>query len=233
MRKHEVELITALAEGRLADESEARALIESSPKALIAYQDQVAAIEALSKLRDRPEMTGPEKSAMQRDLWTELTAARTAPAAKKGKSATGALGYATAGIFVVAGLFAAMNVLGNSEFLQPASLETLGGSTSATSDSAAEPPEIQVDRNERLAVLSEQARSGSLTYTRSAEADDVVSAASDCLAEAGLDGYRLLGAISESGASYLIVVPPGESFDRTMPIVFVDEATCTVAHRDD
>jgi hypothetical protein len=71
MRDHEIELISALVEGRLEDESEARALIASSAELQAAYEAQKNAREALTAAGPAL-MRQDEKTALHRDLWTEL-----------------------------------------------------------------------------------------------------------------------------------------------------------------
>lgn len=71
MRDHEIELIAALVEGRLEDESEARALIESSAEARREYESQLRVRQALTGL-GAVSMTESERSALHRDVWTAL-----------------------------------------------------------------------------------------------------------------------------------------------------------------
>jgi len=76
MRDHDLELIAALVEGGLEDETEARALIESSPEARAEYEVQLRAHSALIGLGP-VKMTEPERSALHRDVWTALRSAPT------------------------------------------------------------------------------------------------------------------------------------------------------------
>jgi hypothetical protein len=72
MRDHEIELISALVEGRLDDESEARALIASSVELQAEYEAQKKAREALVAV-GAALMQPDERAALHRDLWTALT----------------------------------------------------------------------------------------------------------------------------------------------------------------
>lgn len=67
MREHEIDLIAALVEGRLEDETEARALITSSPEMRQEYQAQKLAYEALAGA-GMVRMTESERSALHRDI---------------------------------------------------------------------------------------------------------------------------------------------------------------------
>jgi len=71
MRDHELELIAALVEGRLDDETEARALIGSSTEHREEYEAQKTAYEAL-RGAGIAELTHSERSALHRDVWTAL-----------------------------------------------------------------------------------------------------------------------------------------------------------------
>jgi len=83
MNRRELELLAALAEGRLEDEREALSLVESSPEHLAEYEAQKAAVQAL---RSAPaaELTEHERAALRRDVWAALRAAP-APAASRAR----------------------------------------------------------------------------------------------------------------------------------------------------
>ena len=101
MRKNEVELIAALAEGRLEDETAARALINSSPKHRAEYEAQQTAYEALSSVPPA-NLTEHETAALHRDIWTELQA-RPLPTTVKTPWYY-RWSYAAAGLFLIIGL---------------------------------------------------------------------------------------------------------------------------------
>lgn len=71
MRDHDLELIAALAEGRLEDEAEARALIASNEEARAEYEAQKLALDALSG-PSPVSMTETERASLRRDTWSEL-----------------------------------------------------------------------------------------------------------------------------------------------------------------
>lgn len=81
MREHELELIAALVEGRLEDESEARALIDSSSELREEYEAQKLAYEALQE-SGTASLSDTERSALHRDLWTELRSGSAQPVSK-------------------------------------------------------------------------------------------------------------------------------------------------------
>ena len=106
MRDHELELIAALVEGRLEDDTEARALIGSSPEFRAEYEAQKTAYEALSTV-GTASLTETERAALRRDVWTGL---RTTPATAPSPHPW----YyrwvpALAGMFVVVGLVAVIS----------------------------------------------------------------------------------------------------------------------------
>jgi len=101
MRKNEIELIAALAEGRLEDEAAARALIDSSPTYRTEYEAQKTAYEALGSIPPA-KLTEHETAALHRDIWTELQA-RPLPATTKTPWYY-RWSYAAAGLFLVVGL---------------------------------------------------------------------------------------------------------------------------------
>lgn len=74
LRNQEIELIAGLVEGSLADESEARLLLERSSEARAEYEAQKMAYEAL---RGAPPVSlrDSERAALRRDVWTAMSAA--------------------------------------------------------------------------------------------------------------------------------------------------------------
>jgi len=71
MRKNEIELIAALAEGRLEDETAARALVDSSAAHRAEYEAHKTALEALIAIPSA-QLSEHESAALHRDVWTEL-----------------------------------------------------------------------------------------------------------------------------------------------------------------
>jgi hypothetical protein len=100
MRDHDLELIAALVEGRLEDETEARALIASSPEAREEYEAQKLAFESLRSM-GVASLTEEERAALHRDVWTEL---RTETQAKRTMPWYYRWVPVAAGLFVIIGL---------------------------------------------------------------------------------------------------------------------------------
>src|SRR5690606_41317814 len=90
MSRREIELVTALAEGILADESDARALIERSARLRSIYEEQKLAVEVLKSLAQVSLAEG-EKSDQCRDVWAALRSPETSPAPARLRPAV--LGY--------------------------------------------------------------------------------------------------------------------------------------------
>jgi hypothetical protein len=105
MRDHDLELIAALVEGRLEDETVARALIASSVEAREEYEAQKSAYQSLRSM-GTAHLTETERAALHREVWTELH--KEAPV--KGRSPW----YyrwapVAAGLFVVVGVAAVLS----------------------------------------------------------------------------------------------------------------------------
>lgn len=105
MRDHDLELIAALVEGRLEDETEARALIASSAEAREEYQAHKLAYESLRAL-GRAHLTEEERAVLHRDVWTVLRTEKTT------EKTTTPWYYrwaaVAAGLFVITGLAAVL-----------------------------------------------------------------------------------------------------------------------------
>lgn len=131
MRKNDVELIAALVEGRLEDEAEARALVASSPAHQAEYESQKLAYETLSNL-PTVELTDHERSALRRDVWTELQRQPEAAVSRSPWYLRWA--GAAASLFVLVGLVAVLTQLGGQD---DAGVETFSEIGSALDDAAA------------------------------------------------------------------------------------------------
>lgn len=258
MHDHELDLIGALVEGRLADESEARALIASSPELQAEYETQRTAYEALSSAG--PEhLTESESAALRRDLWTVLRA----EAKPKRAPWLYRLLPITAGVFVIVVVGLA---LAGDENETAASREIVGGDTASVTTTAAALAEATAgaaapttisgatDGAETTAELdsdlftaaAKALRTGTEPTSLEAPTEDEDRIVlDDCLAEADLEGYTIV----ESFDSELLdqsndPTPPGEGLERyvaaipggseldTAPITFVDTETCEVVFVD-
>jgi hypothetical protein len=256
MRDHELNLIAALVEGRLDDETEARALIDSSPQHRSEYEAQKLAYETL---RDAgtASLSETESARLHRDLWTAL---RTEAAAKPTKTPWYYVwAPVAAGLFVIVGLVTVLNQIGGVEADQLAAdlpvttagdAETLDtvdsgaeGGGSATTSAAGAPGSTgsgtdgSTDEARALyAAEAQQLRQGDLNAPLEAYEDSSTEADSDqaCVEEAGLSDHRILATLTspDDGNRVAVAHPEGETLADS-PIVFVDLSTCEIVYRDE
>jgi hypothetical protein len=260
MRKRELELIAGLAEGTLEDETEARALIESSPKHRFEYETQRTAIEALRSVGPA-RLSDHERAALHRDVWTEL---QTSPAAASRSPWYYRWAYVAGGLLIVTiGLGTILS--GGGDDAADTFGEVSAGladdgaadetATTESASRAARAEELQEDSaGAPLAPLSSQvtklfderarlARSGNLqTFDSAGESGaDGAAAHAECLAQTELSDYEVLGEISveeardfglEAETPYIIAVPAGVALGPDTPVAFVESGTCVVVHTD-
>ena len=260
MRKHEIELIPALAEGTLDDETRARALIASSNKARIEYEGQKTALAALADVQ-LAVMSDSEKATLHRDTWTAL---KTQPvAAKKTAPWYYRWSYAAAGLFLVVGLVTVLNTDGFSgddaateelatpreaadttvaagEADQRTEAPSVAEDGALADDSASDDPIVDFFRLEASKV-----RAGQFATATASEADEqqsVLDKQTECLLRADLEGYEAVGEVSFADAedfgldpdtAYLIAVPTAEELGEDTPVVFVEADTCALVHTDE
>jgi hypothetical protein len=171
MRDHEIELIAALVEGRLDDESEARALIASSAEYREEYEAQRLAYEAL---RDAGTVAlgESERAALRRDLWTELRSEAT----PKSRSPW----YyrwvpVTAGLFVVVGLVAVLGQVGGGDDASEETMSLADAPLEATTSTA----EASAASDEDFGESEPAPASGAATATTAVAEEGADSAAGD------------------------------------------------------
>lgn len=247
MQDHDRELIAALVEGRLDDESEARALISSSPELREEYEAQQIAYEALRSTIPA-KLSESERSDLHRDVWTALraeTASRPAPWYSR-------LAPVAAGLLVVIGVATVFlpggQDSGGDEAAAPLSADS---ATSASTSIAAESGggEADGDDGETLETTaqsgeeapadgaaafysSEAARvregdfdEGNLetfSYTRTSNAPDI----EECVDAAGLRAFRVVATLSEA-------TTPQESATGSTTTSIPAEAAIAVAVPED
>jgi hypothetical protein len=131
MRNNEIELIAALVEGTLEDETEARALVASSQKHKDEYEAHKIAYEALRSIPSA-HLTEHETTALHRDVWTQLQSHPAAVATKVPWYYRWS--YAAAGLLVVVGLVVVVDQ-SNPDFAPTA---LFGGDDAVESDTFAE-----------------------------------------------------------------------------------------------
>jgi len=248
MHSHDLDLIAALADGSLEDETRALSRVESCADCRAEYEAQTSVLAALGSLGSTA-MTEHEKAALHRDVWTDLRTG--APAAKSTAPWWYRWSYAAAGLFVIVGLAAIVSQItdggGTTEQFEetdaaplsateaPAAEDTEGGddgastylqsapeaADSAGSDAAAE----SVDFAALAQALTE---TGQATRTLTT-VDQSVHA--DCLIEAGLEDYSVIETYSLEAGDYVAAVANDAPADSET-VTFVDLATCEVVYTD-
>lgn len=228
MRRRDIELMAALAEGTLEDETEARALVATSEEHRSEYEAQLTAINALTGLGSA-QMTQTETAALHQHVWSTLRAQPTQ--AKKGLPWYFRVGYGAAGLLVVIGLFSALDLGGGAsdstgiaaetggsqtfEDTQEASKateqatrsadDTDGGEDASAAGGIAPSTPLDAPLERFLADSADRIRAGDLTSdsltTESAyEQAELAEQNSDCVTEAGLVGYEALTFIDFEGS---------------------------------
>ena len=257
MHKHDLNLIAALADGSLGDETRALSRVESCSDCRAEYEAQKSVLGALAAV-EPAAMTEHEKAALHRDLWTELrtdgaVAQTTAPWWYRWS-------YAAAGLFVVIGLGAVVSQM------------TGGGDTSSLfEETAGEIPQAEdapaADDGASPGLASAQVTDAEAESAGAAGADAADAAGVDagaesvdfallaealvepgqseqmlrttvdqslyteCLTEAGLEDHEVLQTYSLEAGDYIAVVAEDAPADSA-EVTFVDLATCGVVYSD-
>jgi len=243
MHEHDLDLIAALADGSLADEAEARALVEGCDVCRSEYRSQM---DVLAWVASAPpaEMTELERAALHRDLWTEL---RRDPARDAPIPWWQRWSYVAAGLFVVVGLAGVLNgVMGAGDsggatqesrvdldtaeggdeaapFLAEDSNSDGGGESGATTTAAAEQaasvpfPELADEVR-----ASRETDPGMGTMSPDATVDE-------CLDRVGL-GDHIVVAELELDQVYLAVMAEDQGADRS--VTFITPAECEIVFVD-
>lgn len=254
MNKHEVELISALAEGALEDETEARLLIASSPELRAEYETQKTAIAALRQV-PTASLTEHERSELRRGVWTQL---RAQPA--EGRVSTPwyyRWSTAAAGLVLVVGLVAVLNQsdspvaesLAADGVSAELSAETGVVTTSLAGEEAADGAAAPLARESAaadvdsgiseevtgfLAEVAARTRLGSAeSLTYSATQAPAKQSLELCVAAAGLEDHEVIGQLEFSPETTYIVTAPSEvDLESDTPISFVDAETCELIYTD-
>ncbi len=263
MREHELELIAALVEGRLEDETEARALIDSSPELAEEYEAQKLAYEAM-RGAGTASLRETERAALHRDLWTELRSGSTLSASKTPWYYRWV--PVAAGLLVVVGLVSVLGQGGEDSGEETVNLAADSAETTMAADDGAAggdaapgdgqesettgdddgSPEAAADAD----TLSEETLN---VYQREAELlrqgvygerlrsyDSTDMTIETCVEESGLDGHRILATLSPpledatpENERRLAVAYPEDAQLEAAPISFVDLDTCEVVYTDE
>lgn len=250
MHEHDLDLIAALAEGSLDDESVARALVEECQEC---REEMLAQEKALTALASVPPtgMTDWERARLHRDVWTGI---RGDEPATRGPIRWYRWAYVAAGLFVVVGLAGVLNrgfgmggdAAGVEETFseigsaldgesEPAAhlygdvngdeeADTAGGSEEGVTTTIA----AADGATPSFADLAVEARAMSMAGKRAYEPSSIPSEVMQCLTGLGLDDMEIVEDL-DLDVRYLVLMS-GERDDLTVTFVSVDD--CRVAAVD-
>jgi hypothetical protein len=256
MRDHDLELIAALVEGRLEDETEARALLESSPELLAEYEAQRLAYEALRGLGPMT-LSDTERARLHRDVWTELRSDTQAQPARRPWYYTWA--SVAAGLFVVVGLVTVLNQnlgggdegvflaadqttalldapteegaqsdAGGGDGAAPEITDDSGDGPTATTMAASESPPVA-----QLSAEAENLRQGEFAGDLEPYGEDATrsSAIEACVERANLNGYEVAALLTPSEDTAVSTTNAGDELDgsTTTTVAEVTEDRLAVA----
>lgn len=262
MRRHEQELISALVEGRLEDETEALTLVATSETMRSEYEAQKLAYEALTAIPPA-QLSDHESAALRRDVWTELQAQPTPLSAKTPWYFRWST--AAAGLFVVVGIVTITNLggIGGQDASTVAFSETTSAAvlapergvadeegaddgTAAPSAGAAAAEDLPVIPDPTLQafnLMSEELRLNDprLSGISSLELQAFATDHAACLTEAALEGYETVSeffhtTIEDYGTletAYLAAVLIDQPTGPKTPVAYVVLSTCTVIYIDE
>ena len=237
MHRHDLDLIAALAEGSLEDETAARAQVAVCRRCREELEAHTLALQALSELEPLA-LTPQESAGLRRDVWTTLRSSDVEPV--RGAPWYSKWAYAAAGLVVIAGLAALLSQAGLEDAAEPMAVAE---EAHDFEPAAEEPPEIVADAPDEdaaqmpaapdfFAAEAARLRQGDETdspippdFTMAAEDD----AADRCLEEAGLVDHVVVDeVVDEDMTRYLVAVPAPGEIERDTPVVFVHASDCFV-----
>lgn len=260
MREHELELIAALVEGRLEDESEARALIESSPELAEEYEAQKLAYEAM-RGAGTTSLRETERAALHRDIWTELRSG-SIPAASRSPWYYRWAPVA-AGFLVVVGLVAVLGQGGADSGEEAVNLADAAADTTTTAasddgaaggdaapgdgddtaqtESSSEEDKTDSDRTvspeeaDLFTMQAQRVRAGEFSDSQLETFDNEGQTAehTDCFTRIGLDRHRIVATTSSLDGETLLVTVPQETDLANAPVGFVDPDVCELVYLDE
>lgn len=232
MKKRDIELITALAEGRLEDETQARALLAGSAALRDAYEAQVAAIAALRSLPSE-SLIEVERAELHREVWTRLRSG-----AEPSRGPAWRLNPVAAAAVLVIGAGVVFASLGGSgaDFATddrgvaaattvPSSEENAGGEVTTDSGEGAA-PQAGPEEIETFRTHADSLRTGA-TPPEGDGRSELCAGAED------LEGLRPIGSLQFDSRSYETWVPEDTEIGPDTPIAFVDPDTCEVVHTEE
>lgn len=229
MRKSSKQLIADLVAGRSENPTEAMETIVRSPRLLAAYQEQVAAKDALTRF-EPVEMTESERSALRRDVWTALTATpESRPARGSNWRAVGAA--AAAAVVVGVGALMTFTFSAGSSDGDQAAFSVDVTTTGAVSESTTEDGHVGGEPGPQ-AVETEDLLRRYAEIVRSAERTTITLASTEvrCAELEALDGLRPVATFDVEGTEFQAWVPADSPDDIApdTPVTFVEVSSCTV-----
>lgn len=256
MRDQDLELIAALVEGRLEDESAARALIDSSPELREEYQAQKLAYQVM-RGEGTASMTDSERAALHRDVWTMLhEQTRAKPA---GTPWYYRWAPVAAGMFVAIGLVAILSQGGSGDSGEELTIAADMAETTSTAADTADETGGDADSQPETTSRTQATESDGAGAMATEEAGDIYrreadllrqgvfggrlqsydtenDAIEDCIEASGLDRHRVLATLDASsdddGQRRVAIAFPEGTELATAPLSFVDLDTCEVVYTD-
>ncbi len=231
MRRSSKQLIADLVAGRSENPTEAMETIVRSPRLLAAYQEQIAAREALSGF-EPVEMTESERSDLRRAVWTKLTAApESRPEPTSSWRAVGAA--AAAAVVVGTGALLTLTLSSGGAGEDQVTFSADVSTTRAAAESVTE-GDSSVDGGEMApqAADTEDLLHRYAEIVRSEERTFFALSSDDfrCTQLEELEGLRPVARFDVQGVEYQAWVPADSPDDIApdTPVTFVDVTTCTV-----
>jgi len=249
MHRHDFDLIAALAEGSLDDETKARALLEACEECQAEYRSQ---LEVLTILSSTPpaEMTELEKAALHRDLWTEL---RNPSIETPTGRAWYRWSYVAAGLFVTVGLVGVLSGQlefgggdsGSGEITEASSdlarfsaddgseeplldaAPAAGGDTESAATTTMAAEEADPLPYAEFAEQARMARESSQLSTQTLSSKEDID---QCLDEAGLTDVKVVEELVLD-QRYLLVMPRDETSQPTVTFIAMD--SCEIVYVDE
>ncbi len=250
MHRHDLNLIADYASGALDDTSRAKSLVESCETCHSEYQLQRDVRHSLNAVPPA-SLTESERSALRRDLWTELRSGTQPPERRSRIPFWYRLSFGAAAVVLVAGVMFVYADSASDDSSEAASFDAASATTSAGAASAeddvqrdsASPPEeaapsdggsdgaMAPEESEYLPMIEAMRQAPAQTGIATYASQSLESTVLECLNEAGLADHDPVGTVGESSRFYL-AIPPGEVFDAETPISVVDATTCELIHID-
>lgn len=246
MHRHNLDQIAEYAQGNLANEATAAALVETCETCRAEFESQRAMITLLSGATTA-SMTDHEKAALHREVWTEL---RSPPAATAGTGGPWWRAWAfgaAALVFVAVGLVGVLTNVGGSGDAVTETFDEIASSLDAGGEDAAETTRAEDGAavaeeapTSTMAAATDLSSAGFEAIANSVRSDEPASydgatqdtdEGRDCLESAGLTDHVVVPGYEDR--TDLIVAVPRESQADDIDVFFVDPTSCELTHVED